>query len=279
MRITVPSLKGTVPALACALAAFTIFQTSTILAATSSISDGNSSITFDPASATGVNNWTVDGCNQLDQQAFFYRLGGAGPALAISTISAPTISQTASTLTTTYANAQVSVQIIYSLTGGSLGSHNSSLGIQFGIQNLSGSTLSFYDYANFSLGNSGNTTMLGLNLQNQFNEADVSGANGAFANTSFNRGATAGEAAFLDSTLTKLASGTPLSGNATAGPGDTTWALQWDFTSGQSVTFSSVTDLHSVPDAPGRLVTWMGLGALLLMVRFIPRLEYRLARA
>jgi len=281
MKLTFGTLKGIASSAVCLVAAVTLLQTSqsTVLAAVNTIADGNSSISFDPTSASGINNWSVSGCNQLNQESFYYRLGGSGPALGISTSGAPTVSQPANSLTTTYANSGVSIQIVYTLTGGSAGSFNSSLGVQFSIGNTSGSTLSFYNYGDFNLGGSANTVTMGKNIPGQFNEAHVAGANGASSETTFSRGATAGEAALFNSTLTKLAAGTALSGAASAGPGEATWALQWDFGTGTSTTFSSVTDLQSVPDAPSQVVTWMALGALLLMARFIPRIEYRLARA
>src|SRR5262249_39764241 len=126
MKLT---LKALASSALCLLPGFTLLQTSqsTALAANTTITNGNSTLTVDLTGTTGINNWSVNGCNQLDQEAFFYRLGGSGPALSITTISAPTFSQSPGSLTTTYANSSVSVQIIYTLTGGSPG--NSALGI------------------------------------------------------------------------------------------------------------------------------------------------------
>jgi hypothetical protein len=273
------TFKIVAPVVAWVLAGLTILATSqsSALAATQVLSDGNSSITFDPASAAGINNWTVNGCNQLNQDWFFYRAGNAGPAVAINTISAPTVNQsTANSLDTSYANGSISVQIHYSLTGGSGGS--SQLVVGLSVQNLTQGSLQFYNYGNFSLGGLTSTAM-GTGVTGLFNEADVTGANGGFLQTVVTPGANNGEAALVPSTLNKFAAGTALSGSLNSGLGDSSYAFEWDFNALQSRTLSIVSDLRAVPDHPDRLLTWIGLGGCLLMIRFVPRLQHRLARA
>jgi len=123
------------------------------------LSSGNSSVTIDAGSQVGMNNWTVDGQNQLNQQWFWYRTGNTGPAASVDTISAPTANQlTASILNTTYANSQFSINVLYSLIGGAPGSGTSDLSEQISIQNLTGSALSFdfFQYADFNLGGTPN---------------------------------------------------------------------------------------------------------------------------
>ncbi|HLX96513.1 MAG TPA: hypothetical protein VKU37_12280 [Verrucomicrobiae bacterium] len=123
------------------------------------LSSGNSSVTIDAGSQAGMDNWTVDGQNQLNQQWFWYRIGSTGPAASINTISAPTANQLSpSILNTTYANAQFSVTVLYSLIGGASGSGTSDLSEQISIQNLTGSrlTFDFFQYADFNLGGTPN---------------------------------------------------------------------------------------------------------------------------
>jgi hypothetical protein len=274
------TFKILAPVCAWLIAGLTLLQISqsTTLAATSTLSDGNSTITFDPSSSAGVNNWTVNACDQLNQDWFFYRVGSSGPVLSIDTIGAPTVTQpTANSLDTTYANSSVSIRINYSLTGGSGG--NSSLAVGISIQNLTQNSLQFYNYGDFSLGGITSTAM-GKNVSGLFNEADVTGANGGFLQTLVTPGANSGEAALGGVTLGKFAAGTPLSGALTAGPAqDTTYAFGWNVAAGQSPTLSIVSDLTAVPDHPDRLLTWIGLGSCLLMIRLVPKLHYRLARA
>src|SRR6476620_3527941 len=48
--------------------------------------DDNSSATFDTATPANNFNWQVDGISQLNQQAFWYRLGTAGPEQSVHTL-------------------------------------------------------------------------------------------------------------------------------------------------------------------------------------------------
>jgi hypothetical protein len=276
-----PTFKILAPVFTWLIAGLTLLQVSqsTTLAATSTLSDGNSTITFDPSSSAGVNTWSVNGSDQLNQDWFFVRVGSSGPVLSIDTIGAPTISQsTANSLDTTYANSSVSIRINYSLTGGSGG--NSALAVGISIQNLTQNSLQFYNYGDFSLGGGMTSTAMGKNLGGLFNEADVSGANGGFLQTLVTPGANSGEAALGGVTLGKFAAGTALSGALNAGPApDTTYAFGWNVAGGQSTTLSIISDLQAVPDHPDRLLTWIGLGSCLLMIRLVPKLQHRLARA
>jgi len=123
------------------------------------LTSGNSSVTIDAGSQAGMDNWTVDGQNQLNQQWFWYRIGNSGPAASIDTIGAPTANLlSASILNTTYANSQFSINVLYSLVGGALGSGTSDLSEQISIQNLTGSALTFdfFQYADFNLGGTSN---------------------------------------------------------------------------------------------------------------------------
>lgn len=54
------------------------------------MNDGGSTATVDLGSSAGMNNWTVNGQNQLNQQWFWYRTDG-GIAQPINSIGAPTV--------------------------------------------------------------------------------------------------------------------------------------------------------------------------------------------
>lgn len=251
----------------------------TALGVSYTLSDGNSSVSFDPSSAAGVNNWTVDGANQLNQDWFFFRVGNSGPIVSIDTIGAPTVNQSLpSQLDTTYANAQVSIRITYSLIGGAVGSGNSQLAVAISVQNLSPGAVSFFNYADFSLGGSPNTVTMGKNLGGLFNEANVSGANSALNQTLATPGAPFGEAALYNATLSEFAAGTALSGNLTAGPGHVTYAFGWSVDPGGNLVLSTVSDLHAVPDHGEWYLIWIALGACFLMRHYLPRAELRFAQ-
>ena len=200
--------------------------------------DNNSVAQIDNGSSAGMFNWSVDGQNQLAQQWFWYRIGN-NPEAPINTISAPTITTPdARTAYTTYNNGAFSVEVDYSLTGGLAGSGYSDIGESIRISNLTASPLDFhfFQYSDFDLGGTpgGQTIQLGRDLSGtHFNEALQTGP-GATLDESITvaaPGANHGEAALFNSTLIKLNNGVAdnLNDNAgPVGPGDATWALQWD---------------------------------------------------
>jgi hypothetical protein len=123
------------------------------------LSSGNSSVSIDVGSQTGMYNWTVDGQNQLNQQWFWYRTASSGPAASLDTIGVPTVNPLSpSLLSTTYASSRFSVNVLYSLVGGDPGSGASDLSEQISIHNLTQSSLTFdfFQYADFNLGGTPN---------------------------------------------------------------------------------------------------------------------------
>src|SRR5579872_7404260 len=54
------------------------------------MNDGGSTATIDLGSSAGMNSWTVNGQNQLQQQWFWYQTDG-GVAKSIDTIGTPTV--------------------------------------------------------------------------------------------------------------------------------------------------------------------------------------------
>src|SRR4051812_30942145 len=76
----------------CLLLAVALVISQSASAATTTISQNNSSINFDFGSSAGMKDWFVDGVDQLNQQSFWYRLGNVGPQLDLTSITAaPTI--------------------------------------------------------------------------------------------------------------------------------------------------------------------------------------------
>ena len=205
------------------------------------LTDQNSVAQINTGSSAGMFNWSVQGQNQLAQQWFWFRVGPGGPEHSIDTISAPTITTpNARTLYTTYNNGAFSVEVDYTLTGGLAASGRSDIGESIRINNLTGAPLDFhfFQYSDFDLGGlaGGQTVQLGRNLGGLFNEASQSGPGvilGEHVNsdTSVVPGATHGEVGFFNATLVKLNNGVAdnLNDNpGPVGPGDVTWALQWD---------------------------------------------------
>jgi hypothetical protein len=143
-------------------------------------------------------------------------------------------------LSTFYANNQFSIRVDYLLSGGPVQppgqSAFSDISETITIYNLSGAPLDFhfFQYSDFDLaGTSGNDSVqLGRNIRGLFNETlQVDNAGGALTEAVTTTGANHGEAALFASTLLRLNDGTGSNLSdvgGPVGPGDATWALQWD---------------------------------------------------
>ena len=239
--------------------------------------DGNSVVQINAGSSAGMFNWSVNGVNQLAQQQFWYRIGGAGPESSINTLSAPTIvTPNAHTAFLTYNNGTLGVEADYNLAGGTPGSGTSGMGESLTLVNHSASTmeLHFFQYADFDLGGvtGGQTVTLSKNtFTGLFNDAYQTGAGGSVSETTVTPGGNHGEANVFNATLVKLNDGNPttLNDNISAGPGDVTWALEWDLSiaPGASQVISKTLVLTTVPE-PGVLAFLsLGLVALALIKR------------
>lgn len=236
------------------------------------LTDKSSTAQVNVGSQAGMFNWTVNGINQLSQQWFWYRVGSAGPEQAINTISAPIVTTpNARTLYARYDNGLYSVEVDYLLTGSAPGTNASSdISESITLANHTAAPLvfHFFQYSDFDLGGdpAGDTVQLGKNLSGRFNEADQSKPGIALTETVVTPGANHGEAALFSSTLNKLNDANPdnLNDNSgPTGPGDVTWALQWDFTiaAGGSVgiTKDKYLQLQGVPEPSVVAVLFTGL--------------------
>ena len=141
------------------------------------LSNANSTITINTGSQAGMNSWVIGGQNVLSQQWFWYRTGPTGPQSSIDTLGAPANNLMAPNfLQSTYSgNPNFSLQVVYSLVGGSATSGASDLSEQIKIQNLTGGALDFhfFQYANFVAGPGGDLVQLSQNARGLYNEALV----------------------------------------------------------------------------------------------------------
>lgn len=239
------------------------------------LSDGGSSASVDLSSAAGMNNWTVAGVNQLNQQWFWYRIG-SGPQASIDSL--PLISSTVTggnMLTAVYANSSFNLQLTYQLTGGGTGSGTASIEEDVVVQNKTAAALDFhfFQYSDFNLLNNPQGDTLNMDSGSAFQFKGLS----QIAEGVIDPSASYFEANTTDnpnSTLNRLAgtSGLTLNNNANA-YGDVTWAYQWDVALGASGasddTFAllkhKVLSIQEVPE-PG-VVALLGLGFAALAVR------------
>jgi hypothetical protein len=258
------------------LLALGVFSLTVKASAVNVLTDGNSVVTIDPASQAGLFSWVVDGQQQSFQQWFWYRIGGIGGESSIDTISAPVVTTPdGRTLGVTFANAQINVQVIYSLLGGTAGSGNSDVSEQIRITNLGATPLDFhfFQYVDFDLlGSPGSDSIqLGKNLSGKYNEAFQNDGVSAFAETVTAPGANHGEANTFSNTVASLNDGNPttLSDSNSAGPGDVTWALEWDVTIAAGGSFILSKDLNlTIPAIPEPSVfALISMGALCFAYR------------
>jgi hypothetical protein len=222
-------------------------------------------------------NWTVNGVNQLAQQWFWYRVGSTGPESSINTLSL--LSATASdtngnglndTLFLSYGSPSLSqpfrIDVTYSLQGTT--ASGSSIGETINITNNSTTSpldFHFFQYSHFTLGNvAGAETEALLNP----NTVRVLGTGNLFSETVVTRAPDhyqLGLTTDSPNTLTRLNDANPTTlsdGPTTRGPGDATWAFQWDqsIAPGATFTISKDKSLQLVPE-PGTL-TLFSVGLL-----------------
>jgi len=163
---------GIIAAFTGVLLAATVIQSK---AQTYTLSVSDSTMQFNLSG--GLTEWTAGGVNQLSDQWYYYSVGGGAeyPINDISAASTPTFSGLAlggriidTNLTTTYANATISLTTSYTLQVQGSGS---TLTSAITIENLSSTsqTIQFYQLSQFALGGmSGGQTVQFLQTTNPF---------------------------------------------------------------------------------------------------------------
>jgi len=201
-------------------------------ATTVTLTDGNSSFAVSLDTQAGAFQWLMDGTNQLYQEWFWYRIGN-GAQQSIDSL--PLISYSnldPALLRATYAGNGLQVSVQYTLLGGSPGSGASDVSEQISVLNTSGSPLDlhFYMYSDFDLGGTPGGDSVHLVGSTPNGAIQVDGATGVLSDTVVAPTPQGWEANYYPVTLNALNSGGPivLNGALSAGPGDVTWALEWD---------------------------------------------------
>ena len=240
------------------------------VAAIMTLVDDNSQADFETQTPSNNYNWFVDNTDLLAQQAFWYRIGNAGPEQSVHNL--PVADQGTSdanfdgnpdTLFVRYNGAGFRIETYYHLDGGTAGSGTSDMGEQISIINLTASPLDFhfFQYADFDL-SAADT----VNFTNA-NTVDQTGGGLHLSETVVTPVPSHREAAFFPTTLTKLNDALPttLIDNAGIGAGDVTWAYQWDAVIPPSGSYLISKDKHIsiVPEPTAIALLGIAFGLLL----------------
>ena len=254
-------------------------------AANSILTSGNSQATINFGSgsgAFGMNSWTINGQNQLAQQWFWFGLGNAAQN-PLNTMPSVVVNQpTASFVTATYQDlaAQFRIRIDYTLAGGQTGGNDwtSDITENITIFNDGANPLSirFYQYSDFNLGNNPGGDSVSISQSGIFftKATQTQGASrvSETIDIPLANGAEAGLTTDIPNTLAKLNSGSAynLNNNLTAGVGDATWALQWNFNiaAGQSLDVVKDKRLSVEPIPEPSLIGLASLGLFAAVCRF-----------
>ena len=213
------------------------------------LSDRNSSVQIDVATQEGVLSWVVDGVNHNQQQWYWFRVGNDNEAsidtlplvgfLAVDTN--PSVDPANDTLSVRYGSASTFfIDLSYTLGGGAAGSFTANLAQAAEITNNSGSPLDIhlFQYTDLSIGGTaGGDTAVLINP----NTVLVSGDGPAEIETVETPASDHYELAFSPASKTKLndaASSSLDDGPTVVGPGDVTWAFQWDRVMAPSSSFA-----------------------------------------
>ena len=247
-----------------------------VFAADFTLSHKNSSAQINITNASaGVVNWTIDGVNSLNYQGFFYRVGNNPEALVQSISSSPTVSfvqvpNVLSKLDVTYANATLSVQTLFQLTGSTVGSGKGGLSETITVKNLSGAPLNFhlFQYSDFDLSgvSGGQTAQFGFDsLLQPYMVTQTDGTRTLTETVNANTapiGRFQADTAFA--TLTSLNDGSPTTlGNSPFAAGNVTFAYQWDviLDPNGTLTISKLMNIVPEPAVGSMLLAMTGLWA------------------
>jgi hypothetical protein len=243
--------------------------------------DGNSTILVDPTSQAGMYQWNVNNINYDAKQWFWYRIGNTGPEASIDTISAPVVSLydltgegDIDTARMVYNNNNLKVDVKMGVTGSPAGGGLSDIDEVIRITNNTASTmdLHFFQYNNFIL-SAGNDTVNFVNNNRVVQTGPVYGVEELYnEGESVVTGAPIHEAALVYNTLNSLndLGPTTLNGNGTAGPGNVSWAFQWNLTipAGGVMIISKDKILNIVPEPSSIVLLSIFAACSLLAWRF-----------
>ncbi len=251
-----------------------------LLAANVLLQNGNSTVTINPISTAGVEDWTINGQNQLNQEWFWFRPGSQKGQSSLNSLGTPSVDPMDTTgdgkndtVEMVYgSSSSLQITVIYSLVGGLSTSKTSDLSDTIEIDNNSSKSMqfSFFQYANFNLGDS--TTGQTVTITGPSDTATVKG-NGYQAQTVASPTPTEFEANLYPNLLNQISSGSTsatLTGAASTLAGDGEWGYEWTMTLPSCGSYVITTDqvvtgqTLNVPEPVSGPVALLGLGGLFM---------------
>ncbi len=243
------------------------------------VTDGNSLVRIDDSSQAGMMDWVVDGTDHMFQQWFWFRVAGDTQERSIDTLpllgaasldTNPFVDPAPDSVAALYGNnAGLTIQPTWTLRGGRAGSNSSDVTESIVITNH-GRTfldLSFFQYCDFDLNGTPGGDVVQMNAP-LFNTVVQSEGPYALSETVVTPAPTHHMVGPYAQILNMLNDGNADNLNdfsGPLGPGDMTWAFQWDMhiAPGASIVISK--DKGIVP-SPGALAL-VSLGGLMALRR------------
>jgi hypothetical protein len=227
------------------------------------LTDGNSVVDGDDSVL--LYNWFTEGVDDLFNQDYYYRIG-LNPEAQVSTIGGSVVNQIAANIVNvSFTNAVVRFDVTYTLIGGAPGSGTSDIGEIVRVQNLTDQPLDFhlFEYDDFDLnGTAGGDNALLLNGSTIMQWENLTTAMVGTV-PPFDRW----EIDFWPNIIAKLNDGVADNlSNMTSplGPGDLSFAMQWDRTIAPRGTFlmSKNKRIEVVPEPATLAALGLGFAAL-----------------
>jgi hypothetical protein len=260
----------------------TLLAASAVARADVTLTSGNSAANINfgggALGSLGMNSWTINGQNQLHQQWFWFGLDGLAQNPLNTMPSVVVNNPTPDFVTATFSDPVklFSIQIDYTLAGGQTGGNDWTSDITENIKIINNDPVNhlhirFYQYSDFNLGgiSSGDTVTISQVGVSFSKATQTQGAN-RVSETIDNPLAMRAEAGLVTdnpNTLSNLTSNVAydLNNVLSRGPGDATWALQWNFdiAGGQSqdVAKDKRLDIEPIPEPSLIVVASLGLFA------------------
>jgi uncharacterized repeat protein (TIGR01451 family) len=218
------------------------------------LTNGNASVVIDPNTSQGAYDWTVDGVQHLSQQWYWLRIG-SGPEVPLSSLSLGVESGGSNQLRLDYSGAVggvlLQVELTYTLAGGGAGSGQSQIYEEMRISaplERSDVAVHVFRYADLDLGEASvgdRAEWLPPATIRQFKDQWSVEAVATPAPSHFGMALFPGILAVLDDGSSTTLADSP----ATLGPGDLTFAVQWDLPLPTRSTASASHTMRLVPVA------------------------------